>query len=232
VVGVLHLPHRGPGAAVDLATQRHVAEQASVGIGRGQVAVQERFGGGGAVAGGRALHLGDVAVAGVGGDGHRHAVGIGVALEYAALGGLPRGAEAAEDDLVSLAVDQRVGVVAAVVGQLGGIGERRLVDAALKGEVGSGGAVGDDDEGVGGRAVGSDQLWRVGIDPAVAVDAVGVAGPVAPRTCLRPGEAETGRVQVGLRDGDDAVGVAHGIGAGRRWLRRGLVGRRLRHATG
>src|SRR5579883_1582517 len=192
IVGVGDLLHRGPGAAVDLTLERHIAQESGVDIRGRQIAEQPGLGDRLAVAGSGALHLGDVAVAGVRRDIRGHAVGIGVALELSALGGLPGGGEAIEDDLIAHAVDERVGVVAAVVGQLGGIAKSCLVAAVDQGEVVGGGAVGDDDERIVRGAIGLDQLRRVGIDPAIAVDAVRVAGAVGPGAGLGPGKTKTG----------------------------------------
>jgi hypothetical protein len=98
---------------------------------------------GGPAAGGRAPGLGGVAVGRVGGDGHGHAVGAGVAPGLAALGGRPAGAEAAEDVPVAVEVGPRGGVAAAVVGRPGGVVEARPVGAVDRVVVGGGGAVGD-----------------------------------------------------------------------------------------
>src|SRR5262249_22666552 len=89
-----------------------------------------------------------------------------------------------------------------------------------------------------GRAVGLDQMRRVGIDPTRAVIAAGgVAGSVGPGACLAPRETEAVGVQVRFGDGDHAVGVTHGVGDGFGRERvagagAGPCGRRLGYALG
>src|SRR5579884_2689905 len=195
-----------------------------------------------------------MAVAGIGSDSHRHAIGTSEAGELALLGGLPRGAEAVQDDLVAFGIDEGVGVVAAVVGEQGAVVDARLVSAVDQIIVIRGVGVGDVDEGIGGAVVSLNQMRCVRIDPAVAVVAAlvvfGFVGPsersigacaqytlpagrvVAPRACLSPREAKGVGMQVGFGDGDDAVGVADGGAGAERWGRRPYQRRLLLEAAG